>query len=176
MNILVIIIAVLIAVFFIYMAVTYYKLAGFRKKVNEQWSQIDIELKKRFDLIPNLVNTVKEHVKSDSKVVDGVVKARITYLTSGTVENAMNANNELSLALSSLYSEAEAIPGLMTNEDFIKTKSELEETENKIDYACKFYNDSVMMLNSAIEKFPSSIIAKMYRFKPMEFFKTHETE
>lgn len=167
---------VIIAVIVIYVIVTYNNLVGLRNKVNDQWSQIDVELKRRFDLIPNLVNTVKGYMKHESETLENVVKARNTYLTANTKESAMNADSELTNAVTKLFALAESYPDLKASENFINLQSELGETENKISYARKFYNDTALGLNNKIDMFPSNIIAKMFNFTKVEFFKAQEAE
>lgn len=171
-----IIIAVVLAIIAIYVIATYNNLVGLRNRVSDQWSQIDVELKRRFDLIPNLVNTVKGYAKHESETLENVIKARNTYLTAGTREQAMDADSELSNAISKLFALAESYPDLKANENFISLQTELQETEDKISYARKFYNDTALRLNDAIEKFPSNLVAKMFHFVKVEFFKANEAE
>ncbi len=171
-----IIAGVVIFVIALYVIVTYNSLVGLRNKVNDQWSQIDVELKRRFDLIPNLVNTVKGYAKHESETLENVVKARNTYLTASTKEQAMNADSDLTNAVTKLFALAESYPELKANENFIGLQKELGETENKISYARKFYNDTALGLNNKIEMFPSNIVAKLFKFEKSEFFKAKEAE
>lgn len=171
-----IIAGIVIFVIALYVIVTYNGLVGLRNKVNDQWSQIDVELKRRFDLIPNLVNTVKGYAKHESETLENVVKARNTYLTANTKEQAMNADSELTNAITKLFALAESYPDLKANENFISLQKELGETENKISYARKFYNDTALGLNNKIEMFPSNIVAKLFKFEKAEFFKAQEAE
>ncbi len=171
-----IILGVIVFVIALYVIVTYNGLVGLRNRVNDQWSQIDVELKRRFDLIPNLVNTVKGYAKHESETLENVVQARNTYLTASTKEQAMNADSELTNAVTKLFALAEAYPELKANENFIGLQNELGETENKISYARKFYNDTALGLNNKIEMFPSNIVAKLFKFEKAEFFKAQEAE
>lgn len=167
---------VILAIIVIYVIVTYNSLVGLRNKVNDQWSQIDVELKRRFDLIPNLVNTVKGYAKHESETLENVVKARNTYLTSSTKEQAMDADSELTNAVTKLFALAESYPELKANENFVSLQKDLGETENKISYARKFYNDTALKLNNKVDMFPSNIIAGMFKFTKVEFFKAQEAE
>jgi len=171
-----IVILIVVAVIVIYVVATYNSLVSLRNRVNDQWSQIDVELKRRFDLIPNLVNTVKGYTKHESETLENVVKARNTYLTAGTKEQAMEADGELTNAISKLFALAESYPDLKANENFTSLQNQLEETENKISYARKFYNDTALRLNNKIEMFPSNIVASLFKFVKVEFFKANETE
>lgn len=171
-------IVLLIVVVFIviYVVATYNSLVGLRNKVNDQWSQIDVELKRRFDLIPNFVNTVKGYAKHESETLENVVKARNTYLSAGTKEEAMEADNQLTNTLTKLFALTESYPDLKANENFLELQRQLEETENKISYARKFYNDTALQLNNKVDMFPSNVIASMFKFSKVEFFKAQEAE
>lgn len=171
-----IVVLVVVAVIAIYVIVTYNGLVSLKNRVDDQWSQIDVELKRRFDLIPNFVNTVKGYAKHESETLENVIKARNTYLAAGTKEQAMDADGELTNAISKLFALAEAYPDLKANENFIELQRQLEETENKISYARKFYNDTALRLNNMIDMFPSNLVAKMFNFKKQEFFKAQEAE
>lgn len=168
--------AVVFGIIIIYVITTYNSLVGMRNKVADQWSQIDVELKRRFDLIPNLVNAVKGYTKHESETLENVIKARNTYLSAGTKEEQMKADGELTQAISKLFALTEAYPELKANENFVDLQNQLQETENKISYARKFYNDTTLMLNNKIEMFPSNLVAKIFKFKKAEFFKANEVE
>lgn len=172
----IIVIVVILIIIGSYIAATYNNLVSLRNRVNDQWSQIDVELKRRFDLIPNLVNTVKGYAKHESETLENVIKARNTYLSADTKEGALKADNELTNAVTKLFALAESYPDLKANENFINLQNELMETENKVSYARKFYNDTALQLNNKIEMFPSNIIAGMFKFTKVEFFKAEETE
>lgn len=171
-----IVIIVVIVLLAIYVIMTYNKLVTLRNRVKDQWSQIDVQLKRRFDLIPNLVNTVKGYTKHETETLENVVKARNTYVTATTPEAKMEASNELSGALTKLFALSESYPDLKANTNFIELQSELQETENKIAMARQFYNDTVLTYNNKIEVIPSNIIASLFHFKAMDFFKALEEE
>lgn len=174
--IVVLVIAVILIFIGVFVATTYNGLVSLRNRVNDQWSQIDVELKRRFDLIPNLVNTVKGYAKHESETLESVIKARNTYLSAGTKEDALKADGELTSAINKLFALAESYPDLKANENFVNLQNQLMDTENKISYARKFYNDTALQLNNKIEMFPSNIIASMFHFTKVEFFKAEETE
>lgn len=171
-----IIVSVVVLLLIIYVIATYNRLVGLRNRVRDQWSQIDVELKRRFDLIPNFVNTVKGYAKHESDTLENVIKARNTYLTADSKEKAMEADGELTSAINKLFALAEAYPDLKANQNFLDLQNQLNETENKISYARKFYNDTALQLNNKIEMFPSNIIAKLFKFTKVEFFKAQEVE
>ena len=175
MTIILIVLGV-IALLIIYVISTYNSLVGLRNKVNDQWSQIDVELKRRFDLIPNLVNTVKGYAKHEKGTLEDVIKARNTYLTSGTKEQAVSADDDLTNAISKLLVTVERYPELKADKNFADLQTQLKETEDKISFARKFYNDTALMLNNKIDMFPSSIIANMFKFTKVEFFKAKEEQ
>ncbi len=171
-----IIVLIVLAVLIIYVIATYNNLVALRNRVSDQWSQIDVELKRRFDLIPNFVNTVKGYAKHESETLEKVVQARNTYLSAGSREDAMKADGELTNAITKLFALSEAYPELKANENFLELQRQLEETENKISYARKFYNDTALKLNNKIDMFPSNIIARMFKFQKQEFFKAEASE
>lgn len=171
-----IILGVVLLLIIIYVIGTYNSLVSLRNKVRDQWSQIDVELKRRFDLIPNLVNTVKGYAKHEKETLDSVIKARNTYLSASTPEGQMEADGELTKAVSKLFALSEAYPELKANENFKDLQAQLKDTEDKISFARKFYNDTALGLNNKIEMFPSNIIAKMFNFTKVEFFKANEAE
>lgn len=170
-----IVIAILVIIV-LYVIATYNKLVVLRNRVKDQWSQIDVQLKRRFELIPNLVETVKGYAKHESETLEGVIKARNTFLSANTKEAEMEANNQLTNAITKLFALSESYPELKANTNFIELQSELKETADKITYARQFYNDTVLNYNNKIEMFPSNIIASMFRFKSEAFFEASETE
>ena len=149
---------------------TYNSLARLRNSVKNQWSQIDIQLKRRFDLIPNLVETVKGYAKHEKDTLENVIKARNSYQSSTTQEEALSADTELTKSISKLFALAEDYPELKANENFVGLQNDLEETENKISFARQFYSDAVMKYNNAIQMFPSNIVAGMFGFTEEKFF------
>lgn len=162
---------------FIFFMVTYNSLVTLRNKVRNQKSQIDVELKRRFDLIPNLVETVKGYAKHERSALEDVVKARNSYVTAGSdTAQALGADNVLSGALAKLFALSESYPELKANANFMSLQGELSSIEQKIVYSRQFYNDSVFKLNNKIEKFPSNIVAGMFRFYEEAFFEAESSE
>ncbi len=170
------IILCIVAVLAIFVAGNYNGLVSLRNKVKDQWSQIDVQLKRRFDLIPNLVETVKGYAKHESETLENIVKARNQFASAKTPEEEMKANGELSKGISKIFALAENYPDLKANEGFVKLQDELKETEDKISYARQFYNDNVLEYKNKIEMFPSNIIANIFKFKPEPFFEASEKE
>jgi LemA protein len=152
--------------------VIYNSLVGLRNQVKNSWAQIDVQLKRRHDLIPNLVETVKGYAAHERQTLEAVIQARNTAVSAvgkGVGEQA-KAEGGLSGALSRLFAVAEQYPNLKANENFLALQEELTSTENKISFARQFYNDSVMTLNNKVQMFPSNIIASVSGFKAGEFF------
>ena len=155
---------------------TYNGLVVSRNKVRDQFSQIDVQLKKRSDLIPNLVETVKGYSKHESETLEKVIQARNTYLSAGTPDEKMKSSGELSQAIGKLFALAESYPDLKANTNFLDLQSQLKDIEDKISYARQFYNDSVLMYNNKIEMFPSNLIAGMFNFTKESFFEASDEE
>ncbi len=170
-----IVLAVLL-IFAIWAVAVYNGLIGKRNKVNNQWSQVDVQLKRRFDLIPNLVESVKGYAAHEKSTFEQVTQARSHYINAETPADKMSANSEMSGLLGKLFAVAESYPDLKANANFIDLQAQLYDTENKISFARQFYNDTVMEFNNAVQMFPSSIFASLFGFKIAEFFKTDETE
>ncbi len=150
---------------------------GFIRLINrakEAWADIDVQLKRRYDLIPNLVNTVKGYATHESSVFENVTKARSAAMGAGNIEEKGKAENMLSGALKSIFALAEAYPDLKANQNFLGLQEELSDTENKIQAARRFYNTNVRDLNTRVESFPNNIIAGLFRFSTMEFFQLEE--
>ncbi|PIN73623.1 hypothetical protein COV20_05360 [Candidatus Woesearchaeota archaeon CG10_big_fil_rev_8_21_14_0_10_45_16] len=166
------IIAAVVVIFVIYV---YNSLIRLRVRVNNAWAQIDVQLKRRYDLIPNLVDTVKGYMKHEKGVLEEVTKAR-TSLMSGSLEKRAKASNQITEALKSIFAVAENYPQLKASENFKMLQEELSGTESKIAYARQFYNDSVMQYNEAIQVFPKNFFAKLFHFVQKDFFKTEEAE
>lgn len=166
-------IILLVVLFFIS---TYNGLVRLRNMVKDQWSQIDVLLKRRADLIPNLVETVKGYAKHESETLEAVINARNKAVSATTTEEEMKANGELSGALSRLFALAESYPDLKANTNFMDLQNNLKETEDKIAYARQFYNDAVLKYKNKLEMFPSNIVASMFGFKPEPFFEATEAE
>jgi LemA protein len=153
----------------------YNNLIKLRIRVKNAWSQIDVQLKRRYDLIPNLVDAVKGYMKHEKGVLAEVTKAR-TSLTHGSMESKAKASNQITDALKSIFAVAESYPDLKASENFKQLQEELSGTESKIAYARQFYNDSVMAFNEAIQVFPKNLFAKMFGFHQEEFFGAEEKE
>jgi len=173
--VIIVIVGILVVLLF-YVIGVYNKLVNARNKVENQFSQIDIQLKRRTDLIPNLVETVKGYAKHEEGTLTAVIEARNKAVNAGTVNEKVEANNELSGAISRLFALSESYPELKANENFMSLQNDLKDTEDKITYARQFYNDSAMNFNNLVEMFPSNIVANMFKFKKFEFFKIDEKE
>lgn len=154
----------------------YNKLIKLRNRVKDQWAQIDVQLKRRFDLIPNLVETVKGYTKHESETLENVIKARNSYMSAVAPEDQMKADGELTKAISKLFALTESYPDLKANTNFQHLQSELTATEEKIAAARQFYNDTVLVYNNKVEMVPSNIVASMFKFKKEVFFEANETE
>ncbi len=153
----------------------YNSLIRLRMRVNNAWSQIDVQLKRRYDLIPNLVEAVKGYMKHEKSVLENVTKARAA-LVSGSLEDKAKASNQITQALKSIFAVAESYPQLKANENFKHLQEELSGTESKIAYARQFYNDSAMEYNEALQVFPKNFFARLFSFKPREFFQAQSKE
>ena len=169
------ILLIILGVIVLYIILAYNSLIVLRTRINNAWSQIDVQLKRRYDLIPNLIRTVQGYVKHEKTVLTDITKAR-TQLMSGSVKDKAKASDQLTSALKSLFAVAENYPQLKANENFKMLQEELSGTESKIAYARQFYNDSVMSFNIKVQRFPTSIIANALNFKEKEFFKAEGKE
>jgi LemA protein len=176
MDILLIVIAILVVVIILYVIATYNGLVSLRNKVKDQWAQIDVQLKRRFDLIPNLVETVKGYAKHEKETLEAVINARNMFKQASSPKEEMEADNELTKCVSKLFALGESYPDLKANTSFIEMQKTLEDTENKVAYARQFYNDSVLLLNNKIEMFPSNLVAKNFKFNKEQFFETSQEE
>jgi len=145
-------------------------------RAKEAWSDIDVQLKRRYDLIPNLVNTVKGYATHETTAFENVTKARAQAISAGSLEEKSKAEMGLTGALKSLFAVAEAYPDLKANQNFLELQRELSDTENKIQSARRFYNGNVRDLNIKVDQFPSNIIAKIFNFGNMDFFELDENE
>ena len=172
---LIVIIAVVVLLILWFIA-TYNSLISLRNKVKDQWAQIDVQLKRRADLIPNLVETVKGYAKHESGTLEDVVKARNTFTTATTPEEEMKASGELSQALSRLMVLTESYPELKANENFLGLQGDLKECEDKISMMRQFYNDVVLKYNNKVETIPSNIVANMCHFETKPFFEVAEAD
>jgi LemA protein len=160
----------------LYIWMIYNGLVTAKLRVTEALSQIDILLKRRTDLIPNLIETVKGYAKHEKGLFEEITKARSSLMKAESPEKKAEANNMLSDTLKSLFAVAENYPNLKANENFAKLQDELSDTENKISYSRQFYNSNVLDFNTKIAIFPNSIIAGIFNFKPEAFFAATEEE
>jgi LemA protein len=159
----------------VYVVMTFNRLVTLRNRVDNAWAQIDVQLKRRYDLIPNLLETVKGYMKHEKTTLENVTKYRAQIMT-GSVEERAKANNMLSQTLKSLFAVAENYPKLEASQNFKLLQEELAGTENKIAYIRTAYNDSVLEYDNATEMFPSSIIAGMMGFKGKPYFEVPQAE
>ena len=167
----------IIGILIVALVVIYNQLVRLRNQMKNAWAQIDVQLKRRYDLIPNLVETVKGYVKHERETMEAVTKARnLAQQVSGAGAAVRGkAEGELSAALARLLAVAEAYPDLKANQNFLALQEELSSTENKISFSRQFYNDSVLGLNNQVQMFPSNIVASMTGFKNGEFFEVTVT-
>ena len=171
-----IILIIIVVLILIYLGLTYNSFVVLRNRVKDQWAQIDVQLKRRFDLIPNLVETVKGYASHEKDTLEAVVKARTEYLSSDTPEGKIAANNDLNKVVTKLFALAESYPELKADTSFRELQTTLTETEDKISYARQFYNDVVMKYNNKVEVFPSNIVAGLFGFKTSAYFNATEEE
>ena len=169
-TLLIIIIAVIIIIIIAAIIHMYNNLVGLRNRVKNSYAQIDVQLKRRNDLIPNLVETVKGYAAHEKDVLEEVTKARTGVMNASTIEETSAADNQLTGALKTLFAVAENYPDLKANSNFQQLQSDLTDTEDKISYARQFYNDVVLKYNNACQKFPSNILARMFGFDEEEYY------
>lgn len=162
--------------FVVYLVATYNGLVVLKTRIQEALSGIDVQLKRRADLIPNLVETVKGYAKHEKGVFTEVTKARSALMKAGSLQEKAEANNMLTGALKSLFAVAEAYPQLRASENFQDLQRQLEDTEDKVAYSRQFYNSNVLDFNAKVQMFPSNIIANMFGFRQLEFFAATEEE
>lgn len=154
----------------------YNRLIVLRNRVENAWAQIDVQLKRRYDLIPNLVETVRAYATHEKEVFDKIAMYRAQMVGAKTPGEAAQANEGLTAALKTLFAVAENYPELKANQNFMMLQEELSGTESKIAYARQFYNDTVMIYNQSLQVFPNSIIAGLFGFKPKEYFEVENPE
>ena len=167
---------VVVVLLIVWIIGVYNNLVSLKMRVKNAWAQIDTQLKRRFDLIPNLVETVKGYAAHEQGTLEKVIAARNTYASATSVEDKAKANNELTSTLKSIFALGEAYPELKANENFLALQTELAGTEDKVAYSRQFYNDTVQMYNTAIMKFPNNILAGMFGYKEEPFFTIDDTE
>lgn len=166
------ILVIVLAVVVLWLVGVYNKLITLRTRTEEAWSDIDVQTKRRYDLIPNLVETVKGYAKHEKELFEKVTEARTAAMGAKSLDDKAKSENMLSDTLKSLFAVSENYPDLKANEGFVKLQDELTDTEDKIEAARRFYNANVRDLNISIQTFPSNIIANMFKFVKKELFET----
>ena len=170
------IIVAIIAIIIIAVIVMYNNLVSAKIKVDNAWSQIDVQLQRRFDLIPNFVETVKGYMAHESSTFEKIAQLRTSWANSNSVSEKASLDGELSNALKTIMAVSENYPDLKANQNFMQLSEELRNTENKISFARQFYNDTVTMYNEKLQIFPSNIIASMFHFKERDLFEAESDE
>ena len=171
-----IVVIVIVALLALIYVTQYNGLVKLRNKAEAAFAQIDVQLKRRAELIPNLIETVKGYAEHESSVLEAVIHARNKYATAASVEEKIDSANEISGALNKLFALGEAYPDLKANQNFLELQTALKDTEDKIAYARQFYNDDVKQYKNKIEMFPSNIVAGMAGFHPMPYYEISEAE
>ncbi len=162
--------SIILVVLLVVLVSMYNGLVTFRLRVKEAWAYIDVQLKRRYDLIPNLINTVKGSSNFESSTLEKVIEARSKAMGASTVEEHAGAENMLTGALKSVFALAESYPDLKSNQNYLSLQSELSDTENKLQAARRFYNSNVMAYNTKISVVPTNLLAKMFSFNEEKFF------
>jgi LemA protein len=170
------IIVAIIVVVLLWLMFSYNRFITYINRAKEAWADIDVQLKRRYDLIPNLVNTVKGYATHESGTFEKVTQARSAAMGAGSLADKAVAENNLAGALKSVFAIAEAYPDLKANQNFLSLQNELSDTENKIQAARRFYNGNVRDLNTSLEVFPGNVIAGAFHFSKMEFFNLEGSE
>ena len=171
-----IILIIIVVLILIYLGSTYNSFVVLRNRVKDQWAQIDVQLKRRSDMIPNLVETVKGYAKHEEKTLTEVIEARNKMATASGINEELEASNQVTSALNKLFALSESYPDLKANSNFMSLQNDLKETEDKLSYARSFYNDTVLNYNNLREQFPSNIVAGIFKFEKIDFFKTDEKD
>lgn len=172
--VLIILIAVAVLLL-LYVIVTYNGLVKLRNRIQNAWAQIDVQLRRRYDLIPNLVETVKGYAKHERDTLEAVTQARANAINAQGPADQARAENMITGALKSLFAVSEAYPDLKANQNFLSLQEELSGTEGRISYARQYYNDAVLRMNTKIQSFPTNILAGMFGFKEHEYFEADDT-
>lgn len=160
----------------LYVIAQYNKLVKLKNNINNAFADVDVQMKLRFDLIENLVNTVKWYASHEKETLENLTQARTQFLSAGSQDDKLQADNMLSGALKSLFAVSENYPDLKANQNFLQLQNELSDIENKIAAARRYFNSSINEYNSSIESFPTNLIAGLFGFKYREFFATDEAE
>ena len=163
-----------LVVLILYVILAFNKLVRHRNRVENAWAGIDVQLRRRYDLIPNLIESVKGYAEHERELFDDVTRARTQAIEAGSVGDQAQAERQVTRSLGRLLAVAEAYPQLRANENFLALQEELTATESKIAFARQFYNDQVMRFNTYIGQFPSLIVARAGGFRPRDFFETEE--
>lgn len=158
----------------LWLIATYNALVRLRNQLENAWAQIDVQLKRRYDLIPNLVETVKGYAKHERETLERVIQARNFAMNAKTVGERAEAENILTSTLKTLFAVSEAYPNLKADQNFLRLQEELTSTENKIAFSRQFYNDSVQSFNTRLQSFPTNIVAGMFGFARRDFFEVRE--
>ena len=172
MTLLIVVVVALV----LYVVLAYNGMIKLRNRVKEAWSDIDVQLKRRYNLIPNIIETVKGYATHEEGVFTKVTEARAAVMNAHGPAEAASADNMLTQTLKSLFAVVENYPTLKANEGFLKLQEELSSTENKISFSRQFYNDVVMDFNNRIQMFPSNVVAGMFGFRAAEFYSAPETD
>ena len=170
------IIIIVVVVICIIIVAMYNNLVSLRQRVQNAWSQIDVQLKRRFDLIPNLQETVKGYMAHESETFSKIAELRTAWASSTTVAEKADISNQLTEALKTIMAVSENYPDLKANTNFMNLQDELSKTEDKLSYSRQFYNDTVTKYNTQLEVFPSSIAAGLFGFKPESLFEVDNAE
>jgi LemA protein len=174
LTVVLIIILALVVLAVVFVIFTYNRLISSRNRVENAWSQIDVQLKRRLDLVPNLVETVKGYAAHESKTLEAVVQARNQAIAASGPQEEAAADNVLTGALRQVFALSEAYPDLKANQNFLELQEELTATEGRVAYARQFYNDSVLTYNNKIQQFPGVLLAGPMKFSPREYFEAEE--
>ena len=169
-----IIILVVVVLLGLYAVVSYNGLVGLRNRIENAWAQIDVQLKRRYDLIPNLVETVKGYASHERETLDAVIQARNAGMNAAGPHEQAEAENQITGALKSLFALSEAYPDLKANQNFAQLQEELTGTEGRIAYARQFYNDTVYRYNTKVQSFPANVLAGAFRFSEREYFQADD--
>jgi len=170
------IILLIVVILVIAVIIMYNNLVSSKVKVDNAWSQIDVQLQRRFDLIPNFVETVKGYAAHESETLEKVTQLRTSWANANTIAEKANLDNQLSSALKTIMAVSENYPDLKANQNFMQLAEELRNTENKIAFSRQFYNDSATMYNQKLLMFPTNIIANMFHFEQRELFEVQNEE
>ena len=174
MSVLVWVLLGIVVFLVLFIVFTYNKLVRLRNQIDASWSQIDVQLRRRYDLIPNLVETVKGYAAHERETFENVTRARQQAIAAEGIENQAQAENMLTAALRQLLAVAEAYPDLKANQNFLALQEELTATEGRIAFSRQFYNDRVLVYDNALEQFPSNTVAGLFNFEPRAYFEAEE--